>query len=325
MIRVVVLGATGFVGRNMAEAFANDPACDVVGVRHLRPAFSHPRIRWVEADLATDAGVTAALAGADVAIHAAAATAGSAANLGDPLSMIVDNQVMNGRIFAAAHRLHVAHVVWFSCSVMYPSSPTPQREDDYDPRAEVHPAYAGVAITKVYFENMCAWYAGLGRTRFTALRHSNVYGPHDKFDLARSHVFGATVTKALTASDGRLTVWGTGRAARDLIHADDLYAAVKAVIAGQKRPYALFNVGAGFATTTRELATRIVRASGRKLDVVLDPAKPTIDTELSLDCARIREELGWRPQIDLDTGIARTIAWWNENRPIDGPEGTKRA
>ncbi len=309
----------------MAEAFANDPAYGVVGVRHLRPAFSHPRIRWIEADLTTEAGVTAALADADVVLHAAAATAGSAANLGDPLSMIVDNQVMNGRVFAAAHRLGVAHVVWFSCSVMYPSSPMPQREDDYDPRAEVHPAYAGVAITKVYFEKMCAWHAGLGRTRFTALRHSNVYGPYDKYDLARSHVFGATVTKALTAGDGRLTVWGTGRAARDLVHADDLCAAVKAVVAGQKQAYALYNVGAGHATTTRELAERIVRASGRKLEVTLDPSRPTIDTELSLDCTRIATELGWRPRIDLDTGIARTIAWWNENRPLDGPQGTKRA
>ncbi len=309
----------------MAEAFASDPACSVVGVRHVRPAFSHPRIAWIEADLTTEAGVTAALKGADVVLHAAAATAGSAANLGDPLSMIVDNQVMNGRIFAAAHRLGVAHVVWFSCSVMYRSSPQPQREDDYDPRAEIHPAYTGVAITKVYFEKMCAWFAGLGRTRFTALRHSNVYGPHDKYDLVRSHVFGATVTKALTAKDGRMTVWGTGRAARDLIHADDLCAAVKAVVAGQKSPYALYNVGAGSAVTTRELAERIVRASGRRIDVSLDPARPTIDTELALDCSRIAAELGWRPRIDLDTGIARTIAWWRENRPLGGSEGTTGA
>jgi GDP-L-fucose synthase len=324
MTRVVILGATGFVGRNLAEAFASDPAWRVVGVRHLRPAFSHPRIEWIEADLTTEAGVTAALTGADIVLHAAAATAGSAANLGDPLSMIVDNQVMNGRVFAAAHRLGVAHVVWFSCSVMYRSSPHAQREEDYDPRAEVHPAYAGVAITKVYFEKMCAWFAGLGRTRFTALRHSNVYGPHDKYDLARSHVFGATVTKAMTSTDGRLSVWGTGRAARDLIHADDLCAAVKAVVTGQKSLFALYNVGTGNAVTTRDLAERIVRASGRKIDVLLDTARPTIDTELSLDCTRIATELGWRPRIDLDTGIARTIAWWRENLPLDASAGTRR-
>jgi nucleoside-diphosphate-sugar epimerase len=269
--------------------------------------------------------VTAALDGADLVIHAAAATAGSGANLGDPLSMIVDNQVLNGRVFAAASRLRVPHVVWFSCSVMYRSSPKAQREEDFDPAAEIHPAYAGVAITKVYFERMCAWYAGLGGTRFTVLRHSNVYGPHDKYDLARSHVFGATVTKALTATDGRLVLWGTGKAARDLIHADDLCAAVKAVVAGPAKPYALYNVGSGTALTTRALAERIAAAAGHPLEIVLDPGRPTIDTELSLDCTRIATELGWRPRIGLDEGIARTIAWWRQNRPLDRTDAVPAA
>ena len=317
MIRVVVLGATGFVGRNVAQSLARDPAYDVVAVRHERPSYDFPRLKWIEADLTVERDVSATLAGAQIVVHAAAATAGAGANLGDPLSMIVDNQVMNGRVFAAAHRAGVRHVVWFSCSVMYASSPRAQRESDFDPAAALHPAYAGVALTKVYFERMCAWYAGLGRTRFTVLRHSNVYGPHDKYDLARSHVFGATVTKALSAQDGRLVLWGTGKAARDLIHADDLSAAVAAVIARASKPYALYNIGSGTAVTTRELAERIVRASGRPLDIVLDPERPTIDTELSLDCALAAAELGWRPRIGLDEGIARTIAWWRENRPLE--------
>ncbi len=317
MIRVVVLGATGFIGRNVAEALARDPAYEVVAVRHVRPAYETPGISWIEADLTDERDVARALDGAGIVVHAAAATAGAGANIGDPLSMIVDNQVMNGRVFAAAHRAGVRHVVWFSCTVMYASSPRPQRESDYDPARAPHPAYAGVATTKVYYEQMCAWYAGLGRTRYTVFRHSNVYGPYDKYDLARSHVFGATVTKALTAKDGKLVLWGTGRAARDLIHADDLVAAVRAAIARQHRPFALYNIGAGMAVTTRELAERIVGASGRPLEIVLDPTRPTIDTELMLDCTLAADELGWRPRIGLDEGIARTIAWWRDNRPLE--------
>jgi nucleoside-diphosphate-sugar epimerase len=316
MIRVVVLGATGVVGRNVTEAFAADPGCEVAGVHHRRPAFAHPRVRWIEADLTVEADIARVLDGAEVVVHAAAATSGSADNLRDPLSMIVDNQIMNARLFAAAHRLGVPHVVWFSCSVMYRSSPAPQREEDYDPRAELHPAYSGVALTKVYFERMCAWYAGLGRTRFTVLRHSNVYGPHDRYDLARSHVFGATVTKALTARDGRLPIWGTGRAARDLIHADDLCAAVRAAVDRQRAAYALYNVGTGVAVTTADLAARIARASGRNLEVVFEKDRPTIDTEVSLDCTRIAADIGWRPKIALDDGIERSIAWWRANRPV---------
>ncbi|MCM0021915.1 MAG: NAD-dependent epimerase/dehydratase family protein, partial [Tagaea sp.] len=102
MTRIVVLGATGFVGRNVARSFAGDPACSVVAVRHRRPAWDHPRIDWIDADLTSEADADRALAGADIAIHAAAATAGAGANVADPLALVVDNQVMNARVFAAA-------------------------------------------------------------------------------------------------------------------------------------------------------------------------------------------------------------------------------
>jgi GDP-L-fucose synthase len=315
MIEVVVLGATGFVGRNLAEFFANDPGYAVTAVCHRRPAFAHPRIAWRTADLTTQAGVDAALAGAKLVLHAAAATAGSAANLGDPLALIVDNQVMTARIFASAHKAGVAHVVWFSCAVMYADTPTPQREDDYDPALPLHPAYVGAATTKVYFERMCAWYASLGRTRFTAFRHTNIYGAHDKFDLARSHVFGATITKTLAANDGKLVHWGTGRAERDLLHADDLCAAVKLAAERQRQPFGLYNLGSGKTISTLALAERIVHLSGRKLAIELDPSRPTIETRTAVDSGRFAREFGWAPRVSLDDGIMRTIAWWRENRP----------
>jgi len=315
MIRVVVLGATGFVGRNVALAFAADPAYAVTGVCHRRPAFAHPRIAWIEADLCTQAGVDAALAGADLVVHAAAATAGSAANLVDPLALVVDNQIMTARIFAAAHRRAVAQVIWFSCAVMYADTDKPQREEDYDPKTKLHPAYEGAATTKVYFENMAAWYARLGRTRFAALRHTNIYGPYDKYDLARSHVCGATITKALTATDGKLVHWGTGKAERDLLHADDLCAAVLAVAKGQREAFGLFNLGAGRTISTLDLARRIVALAGLDLQIVLDPSRASIDTRTALDCTRFRERFAWAPRVGLDDGLRRTIDWWRLHRP----------
>ncbi|MCM0020719.1 MAG: NAD-dependent epimerase/dehydratase family protein, partial [Tagaea sp.] len=262
-----------------------------------------------------EADADRALAGADIAIHAAAATAGAGANVADPLALVVDNQVMNARVFAAAHRSGVKHVVWFSCSIMYASSERPRRESDYDPSAPLHPAYRGAGATKVYFERMADWYAGLGKTKFTALRHSNVYGPHDKYDLGRSHFFGATVTKVLTARDGRIELWGAGTEGRDLIHVDDLVGAVRAVVARQPGAFGLYNIGAGEAVPVGRIAERIVAASGRKLDVARDPAKPSIPVTIALDCARARAELGWAPAIALDEGIARTLAWWRAHRP----------
>ena len=124
---------------------------------------------------------------------------------------------MNSLIFRAAHDRKVGHVVFFSCSVMLREQRAGAHGSDFDANAEIAPRYFGIGWTKVYIEKMCEFYARLGTTRYTAIRHSNIYGPHDKFDLERSHVFGATVTKAMTAADGRIVVWGSGEEARDLL------------------------------------------------------------------------------------------------------------
>ena len=53
---------------------------------------------------------------------------------------------------------------------------------------------------------MCEFYSRLGKTKHTVIRHSNMYGPYDKYDLEKSHVFGATITKVMTSQDGKINV-----------------------------------------------------------------------------------------------------------------------
>ena len=101
----------------------------------------------------------------------------------DTANSFTDNAVMNSYLFRAAVDNEVQHLVFFSCTVMYQSSVRPIAENDYDANRSVHPRYFGAANTKLYLEKMCEFYSGLGDTKFTAIRHSNIYGPHDKFDL----------------------------------------------------------------------------------------------------------------------------------------------
>ena len=111
---------------------------------------------------------------------------------------------------------------------------------------------------------MCDFYSRLGRTKHTVLRHSNIYGPYDKYDLERSHVFGATVTKVMTAKD-KVVMWGTGEEKRDLLHVKDLCEFVESAIQKQKTNYELFNVGLGEAVAVRDLVQKIIDASGKDL------------------------------------------------------------
>ncbi|MGH7035070.1 MAG: NAD-dependent epimerase/dehydratase family protein, partial [Stellaceae bacterium] len=133
---------------------------------------------------------------------------------------------------------------------------------------------------------------------------------HDKFDLERSHVFGATVTKVMTASGDAIEVWGSGEEARDLLYVADLVDFVERAIDRQQGAYALYNAGSGRAVSVNELARKIIAASGKPLEIRHDLTKPTIKTALSLDCRKAARELGWAPLTALDDGIRQTLDWW---------------
>ena len=314
--RLLITGGTGFIGRNVAEYFAGRDDLLVTAVCHQRPMFECAGIAWLHADLTNAADVERCVADADVIIHAAAATSGSKDILSQPQIHITDNAVMNSLILRAAFEHKIQHLIFFSCMIMYPPKDWPLVEDDFTGN-DIGDAYFGAAWTKIYFEKMCEFFARLGKTKFTVVRHSNIYGPHDKFDLERSHVFGATVTKVLRSTDGQVTVWGSGEEGRDLLYVDDLVGFVDAALERQIKTFGLYNVGSGKADRIRDLIEKIVAASGRDLEIVHDLSKPTIPTNVSLDCTLAMNDFGWTPNVSLDDGIARTIAWWRNNIRVD--------
>lgn len=310
--KILICGATGFVGRNLTEYFAKNPAYDVHAVRFNRPEYACKGVTWHKADLRDPAESAKLLEGVDILVQAAATTSGSKDIVTRPHIHVTDNAVMNSYLFREAFERKVKHVVFFSCTVMYQSSDTALKESDFNGALPLHPRYFGVGNTKLYIEKMCEFFGGLGSTKFTAIRHSNIYGAHDKFDLERSHVFGATVTKVMTAKD-KVVVWGTGEEERDLLHADDLNRFVELAITKQEQKYRLYNCGLGKAISIKNLVNTIVKASGKTLTIEHDLAQPTIKTSLFLDCALAKQELGWEPEVGLEDGIKRTLDWWKEN------------
>jgi nucleoside-diphosphate-sugar epimerase len=229
-----------------------------------------------------------------------------------PFVHVTDNAVMNAYLFRNAYINKVKHVIFFSCTTMYKSSKKPIKENNFNPLRDIDPKYFGVATTKVYNENMCDFFSRLGNTKYTAIRHSNIYGPYDKYDLERSHVFGATITKVMTAKK-EVVVWGKGTEERDLLHIDDLVNFVKLVIQKQKKKFQLFNCGVGYSISINNLVKKIIKISKKKLKIKYDLTKPTIPTYLSVNCDLAKKKLGWKPKIKLEDGIKNTIGWWKEN------------
>jgi GDP-L-fucose synthase len=312
MKTILICGATGFIGRNIAEYYAQSANYDVVGVFNRRPPFSHPRIRWIQADLTNPREASAVMDGVNILIQAAATTSGIKDIFSKPQTHVTDNAVMNSYLFRLAHDIGLEHVVFFSCTVMLASNPLAQTEEEFDANARIHPRYFGAAWTKVYLEKMCEFYAQLGRCKFTAIRHSNIYGPHDKFDLETSHVFGATISKVMSASES-VTIWGNGEETRDLLYVQDLVEMVNCVIEKQDVSFAIYNCGSGSPVSINDLVKKIIVESNKTLSLKYDMSMPSILNHLTLDCSKAKIHLGWTPKHSLDLGISKTVKWWQHN------------
>lgn len=312
--KILICGASGFIGRNIAEFFAKKGNFKVYGTYLKSKPFKNPHISLIQADLTNKDEVNRVIPGMDIVIQAAATTSGVKEIVTKPYYHVTDNAVMNSLIFRAAYENNVPRLVFFSCTVMYQSSNKPVKESDFDASREIYPSYFGVGWTKVYIEKMCEFYSRIGATRYTVIRHSNIYGPYDKFDLERSHVFGATMAKVMTAKPkGKIIIWGNGEEERDLLYISDLVNFVKLAIDKQESKFELFNVGCGSPISVRDLAKRIIFYLGRKIKIEHDLSKPTIKTKLCLDTTKAKNIFRWSSKVSLNEGIKKTARWYKKH------------
>ncbi len=314
--KILICGATGFIGRNMLEYFSRDSEYDIRALSFNRGPYSVPnnlsKIEWVKGDLRSNDFVEKIMKDIDIVIQCAATTSGSKDIVNTPYIHVTDNAIMNSLLLRSAFDNKISHFIFFSCSVMYKSSEKPLKETDFNANSPLHQNYFGVGNTKIYIEKMLEFYSSISDMKTTAIRHSNIYGPFDKYDFERSHVFGATVSKVMLA-EKEISVWGQGDEGRDLLHVDDLIDFVKLVIMNQKEKNCLYNCGLGKRTKIKSLVQKIVYSSEKSLEIKFDLSKPSIDTSLYLDCKKATDELGWTPKVALEHGIERTLNWWKEN------------
>lgn len=312
--KILICGSTGFIGRNIAESFSENDDFEVYGTYLTSKPFDTHRITMVKSDLTKSDDVDNIIKDMDIIIQAAATTSGVKDVVTQPCIHVTDNAIMNSLIFRSAFENKVSHVIFFSCTVMYQSSDKPVKEADFDPSQEIYPDYFAGAWTKVYNEKMCEFYSRTGSAKYTVIRHSNIYGPYDKFDLERSHVFGATLTKAMKADEGsKIIVWGSGEEERDLLYVSDLVDFVKLVIDGQNSKFELFNAGYGTSISIKELVKKVVIHSGKNISIEYDTTKPTVKTKICLDATKAKNILGWVPKVTLDEGIEKTLKWYKNN------------
>ncbi len=316
MKKILILGATGFIGKNLVNHFAKKQK--VVGVYNVKKPFKNKNIKWIKSDLTNEKDLENIFKNIDIVIQAAATTSGSKDIIERPYIHVTDNAIMNSLILKKIFHSNVKHFIFFSCTVMYPNSEKKIKESQKIEK--IYPKYFGVANTKIYIEKMCEFYSRISTTKFTIIRHSNIYGPFDKFDLARSHMFGASVTKVGQTLKknikNEISVWGDGQEKRDLLFVEDLVDFVVKVIRKQKSHFEIFNCGYGKAFSVKMIVEKIIKNMNPRCKIIFDKTKPSIKTSLFLDYTKAQRMIGWKPKTKLDIGIQKTVTWWKKNIKI---------
>ena len=308
---ILICGATGFLGRNILEHYWKSSKYHIKATHFNRPALNqYTGVNWIKCDLRNSDDVKNALKDVDIILQFAATTSGAKDIISRPYIHVTDNVIMNSLLLREAFEQNIKHFIFPSCTIMYQSTETLIKENDFNPSEEIKSTYFGAGLTKVYLEKMCEFYSRFGKTKHTVIRHSNIYGPYDKFDLEKSHVFGATVAKVFNSTDGYVTIWGAGEEKRDLLYVEDLLVFIDCALEKQTSLFDIFNVGLGQFIRIKDLVDKIASKGIINLKIRHDLSKPSIDTSICLDCSKAKNLLGWQPKYTLDEGIVKTIDWY---------------
>ena len=245
----------------------------------------------------------------DYVLLAAAKVGGIHANNTYRADFLYDNLMIEGNVLDQSYRHGVRKLLYLGSSCIYPKlAPQPIREE-YMMTGPLESTNEPYAISKIAGLKMCEAYRDQHGCNFITVLPTNLYGPHDNYDLENSHVMAALLRKFVEAAQlqlPRVEVWGTGTPRREFLHVDDLAEACLFLMDhyNERSPV---NVGTGQDLTIRELAELIAELVGFTGEIHFDFSRPDGTMRKLLDVSKLFD-LGWHYRISLQAGLRAVLA-----------------
>jgi UDP-glucose 4-epimerase len=308
-MKVVITGGAGFIGANLCERLAADPAIDqVVAIDDLSSGFVE-NLDGIDAELIIGSildrdALDAAFAGADSIVHLAAR--GSVPkSVKDPMKTHDRNATGTLEVMQAARRAGDVHTIVASSSSVYGATPDLPKHEDLPTRP-----MSPYAVSKVATE----WYAlafqhsyGLPALVF---RFFNVYGPRQPAGHAYAAVIPAWIAAARAGST--LFVNGDGKQSRDFTYVDTVTEVISRAIHQRVTNDIPVNLAFGGGTTLLELIGKLEETFGRSLPVEHREARAGDIRHSTADPGRLFELFSDVDPIDFDEGLAKTVESWQQ-------------
>ena len=316
--RFLVTGGAGTIGSTIVDQLVASGADDVVVLdnfvrgrpENLTLARESRAVRLVDGDIRDRDLVRSVMQGIDVVFHQAAIRITQCAT--EPrlaLEVLVDGTY---EVVEAAAEAGVRKIVAASSASVYGLAeefPTPERHHPY-----ANDTLYGAA--KTFNEGLLRSFHAMRGLDYVMLRYFNVYGP-------RMDIYGL-YTEVLIRWMERIEVGvpplilGDGQQTMDFVYTEDI-ARANLLAAASDVTDDVFNIGSGTETSLVELAQALQRAMDSSLELEFGPPRGVnAVTRRQADISRSTQKLGWKPEVDLDEGLQRLVAWWRSERASAG-------
>ncbi len=301
-MRIFLTGGAGFIGSHTTAGLlaAGHQVTVLDNLSNGRRDLVAPDAAFVEGDLRQEEELPGWLAGHDVVIHMAAFVP-VPESVKRPVEFAENNVVNTVRLLEAMRKAGVNSIVFSSSATVYGlPSRLPIHEDD-PVQLQSNPYGA----SKVAAEAFLAVYHRLYGMNVTILRYFNPYGPNELCD-PETHLVPTVVRAALEGKP--IPVYWGGQQVRDFIYVGDLARAHVAVLGLDGLNY--FNVGSETGVKVKDILDTVGSILGHKLTVQDLGERPGDVAATYATSERLRQQTGWRAEVDLEEGLRRTVEYY---------------
>ena len=245
---------------------------------------------------------------------AAAKVGGILANSSFKADFIYDNLMIQNNIIKNAHIYGVKKLLFLGSSCIYPKNAAQPIKEEYLLSGYLEPTNEPYAIAKIAGLKMCEYYKEQYGCNFISAMPTNLYGSNDNFDPKTSHVFAALIKKfhdAKIKNQSNVELWGSGSPKREFLHVDDLANALIFLMKKYNSKETI-NVVTGEDISIKELSRSMQNIIGFNGEIKWNTKMPEGTPRKLLDVSKINN-LGWKADIKLNTGIKLTYDWYTKN------------
>lgn len=303
--KILVFGANGLVGKSVVETLSNSSKVESVN-SSTRKDTDLKNIDEIKKILN--------IKQPDYIINCAAKVGGIYANNTFRAEFLLENLKINLNLFDALKEYPNINVVNLGSSCIYPlNAPNPISESSFL-EGKLEPTNSPYAIAKITGIELGREINNQYGNKILNLMPTNLYGPNDNFTDMNSHVIPGLIFRMHQAkidNDPIFKIWGTGTPLREFMFVDDLANCIEFLI-DKDLDSDLINVGTGEEVSILDLALLVKEITGYKGIVETDPKMPDGNPRKLLDSTLIND-LGWKSQVDLKSGLKTTYDWYINN------------